>query len=98
MKLNDTGVDFLSVGDDEPLVIKKTQEITDDFIDRLADKRLASSNNKMGNWHEVCSVPTVVVEKWLKEGFDIYKEPARKILAKLRAENLGAFIATTKRF
>lgn len=98
MKLNDTSVDFLSVGDEEPFVIKKTQDITDDFLSRLADKRVASANNKMGDWHEVCSVPVVVVEKWLKEGFDIHKEPARKILAKLRAENLGAFIASNKRF
>ena len=52
----------------------------------------------MGDFVEVCSVPVVVVEKWLKEGFDIHKEPASKILSKLRAENLGAFIATNKRF
>ena len=97
-KLNDTGVTFLDGDEDHPLVIKKTQDINDGFLKRLADKRLQSGNSRMGDFVEVCSVPVVVVEKWLKEGFDIHKEPASKILSKLRAENLGAFIATNKRF
>ena len=78
------------------LLVRKDQEITSDFLDELSDQRLAS-NAPAGDFHRLASIPVVVVEKWLREGFDIYREDAKAILKKLRDEDLTAFIATTKK-
>lgn len=78
------------------LLVRKDQEITSDFLDQLADDRLASKA-PAGDFHKIASIPVVVVEKWLREGFDIYREDAKAILKKLRDEDLTAFIATTKK-
>lgn len=76
--------------------IKREQHITDQFLTDCADNRLASSGQSMGEFHQFASIPTIVVEKWLREGFDIYVESARDIIKRLRAEDLGDFITTTK--
>jgi hypothetical protein len=49
---------------------------------------------------KLASIPTVVVEKWMREGFDILTDrnitPAQ-IVKKLKEENLDGFLATEKR-
>lgn len=86
-----------AIGDNtDGLLIRKDQEITSEFLDQLADERLASKALS-NDFHKLASIPVVVVEKWLREGFDIYREDAKAILKKLRDEDLTAFIATTKR-
>lgn len=79
------------------LLVRKDQEITPEFLKALEDDRQHSSSNRAGDYHKLASIPVVVVEKWLREGFDIYREDAKSIMKKLRDENLTAFIATTKR-
>lgn len=95
----DTTYKFIE-GDSEnrKLVIERHQEIPDDHLKALADQRLASSSAPTGNFMKLCSIPTSVVEKWLREGFDIYKEPAKAIVARLKMEDLNAFMATNKTF
>ena len=78
------------------LLVRKDQEITSDFLDQLSDERLASKAPS-SDFHKLASIPVVVVEKWLREGFDIYEQDAKAILKKLRDEDLTAFIATTKK-
>lgn len=78
------------------LLIRKDQEITTDFLDGLKEDRMASKATAK-EYHKVASIPVVVVEKWLREGFDIYREDLKAILKKLRDEDLTAFIATDKR-
>lgn len=78
------------------LLVRKDQEITSDFLDQISDDRLASKA-PAADFHKLASIPVVVVEKWLREGFDIYREDAKAILKKLRDEDLTAFIATTKK-
>jgi hypothetical protein len=86
-----------AIGDNpDGLLIRKDQEITSDFLDTLADERLASKD-RASDFHKLASIPVVVVEKWLREGFNIYEQDAKSILKKLRDEDLTAFIATTKR-
>lgn len=80
----------------EGLLVRKDQEITSDFLDQLADDRLASKAPSR-DFHKLASIPVVVVEKWLREGYDIYQMDAKAILKKLRDEDLTAFIATTKK-
>jgi hypothetical protein len=77
------------------LFMKKDQYISDDFITRNADARF-ESKARAGEFHHVASIPVVVVEKWLKEGFDIYKEPLKAIIKRLKQENLEAFLTSNQ--
>jgi hypothetical protein len=77
------------------LFVKKDQYISDDFLTRNKDLRF-DSKQRAGEYHHFASIPVVVVEKWLKEGFDIYKESAKDIVKRLRQENLEAFLTSNK--
>lgn len=83
---------------DEEIVVEHTQEITDDFLKANKELRDASSA-PAGDYHKIASIPTAVVEKWMREGFNIFDEniTASEIVKRLSAEDLGAFITTTKR-
>ena len=78
------------------LFVAKAQNITDEYLDGLKDARIASTSTPAGEYHRIASIPVALVEKWLNEGFDVYKEGAKAILKRLRAEDLGAFITTNK--
>jgi hypothetical protein len=84
---------------DNALVIKNQQQIPQSFLDRLKTSRDATEGNRMGDFHRVASIPTVVVEKWMREGFNIWDKnvKASEIVTKLKAEHLDAFLTTTKR-
>lgn len=77
------------------LFVKKGQHISDDFLTRNRDLRF-DSKKRAGDFHHLASIPVVVVEKWLKEGFDIYREPAKAIVKRLKQENLEAFLTSNK--
>lgn len=79
------------------LVIEHRQEIPESFLDRLKAKRNATSGAPMGDFHQVASIPTVIYEEWLRQGYDAQKEPIAKTVAKLKAESLDAFLTTDKR-
>ena len=96
VKLINHLVEFLDGDESNPLVIKKTQELPQEFLDSLKAERDASTSVPAGEFHRVASIPTVVYEKWLREGYDAQKEPIAKTLAKLKAEHLDAFITTNK--
>jgi len=76
---------------------KHTQEIPMDFLDGLQSERLASAAVRAGELHRVASVPTAVVEIWLRQGLDIHKMTAREIVAKLHRDGLDAFVTSNKR-
>lgn len=78
------------------LVIAKEQDITDEYLQGLKDARYGSKNRRAGEMHRAASIPVILHEQWLKDGYDCTKEPIRKTLAKLKAENLDAFITTDK--
>jgi len=77
------------------LFIQKDQYISDDFLTRNKDARF-DSKARAKEYHHFASIPVVVVEKWLKEGFDVYKEPAKAIVKRLKQENLEAFLTSSK--
>ena len=93
--LTDIKYGFLSTASN--FAIQRNQEVTSEHLDTLRDERTASANTRAKEMHRVASVPVAVVEKWLSEGFDIYKESAKAIVARLHAEDLSAFVATSKR-
>lgn len=86
------------VCDSSGLSIKREQHLSDDFLDTLKQERNNSSETREGEFMKVASIPTVVVEKWISEGFNILdgsKTPS-EIVKRLKAENLDAFITTEK--
>jgi hypothetical protein len=51
----------------------------------------------MGEFHKVASIPTVVAEKWLREGFNMWEATGQEIIKRLQSEDLGMFMATDRR-
>ena len=82
-----------SVGDS---AIKRSQEIPDQFFDDLAAQRLEGSETQSGEYWKVASIPAVVVEQWMREGFNIYEAPAKDIVKRLRRLGYDKLFATSK--
>lgn len=96
-RLIESQYDFLDGDETTPLIIKRSQEIPQDFLDSLAQDRFESAQGRAKEFHKAASIPVAVHEMWLKQGYDCTKEPVRKTLAKLKLEGLDYFIATEKR-
>ena len=77
------------------LFVKKDQIISDEFLTANRDARFESKAPSK-EYHRFASIPVVVVEQWLKQGFDVYKESPKAIVARLRKENLEAFLTSNK--
>tara|TARA_B110000977_G_scaffold106563_1_gene138876 strand:- start:552 stop:956 length:405 start_codon:yes stop_codon:yes gene_type:complete len=94
---HDVQTNVLRDNDENNFTIKHSQHIPQEFLDRVRKQREDSLDHKEKDYMTVASVPVSVHEKWLREGFDMLKEPAFKILARLRQEDLDAFITTKKK-
>ena len=97
MKLINPTSTFLDTPDDA-WVIRKDQEITDEFLQKNKELR-DSSHKPSGEFHQMASIPTIVVEKWMREGFNIFDKgvTAKEIVERLRREDLEAFLTSNKR-
>ena len=97
-KTNLVGIDTLYGEDAGGVYRKHTQNISQSFLDNLAEQRKASVGRKEGDFMRVASIPTVIVEKWMREGFNIMsgEHSAAEIVKKLKQENLEAFLTTEK--
>lgn len=89
-------IDFNITENDDGLLIQKQQAITPEFIQSLKDARDGSKNRRAGEYHRAASIPTIIVEKWMSEGYNVFEEPVSKTLARLKTENLDYFITTDK--
>jgi hypothetical protein len=104
MDNSSTGIELIDarnrlVIEDDRAVIQRTQDIDDRFLSNLASERVESSNAPMGDFHHVCSIPTVVIEKWMAEGFNIFDQnvTAQDIIKRLQSQDMTGLMATTKR-
>lgn len=79
------------------LLIKQQQYIPDEFISQLKKQKIESTSRREGNFMHVASIPVIIHEKWLKEGFDCTRAPYKETLQRLHREGLDAFIVTNKR-
>lgn len=80
------------------LIIRKDQVITDRLLQSTADAR--SMTGREGEFMHIAAIPTLVVERWASEGFNILTDKnitPRQIVDRLRREDLGAFLTTNKR-
>ena len=87
--------DFVS--DHGELFQKHTQHISQSFLDDLKDARNDSGSKPTGEMMRVASIPTAVVEKWMREGFNIWEAKGSEIVRKLKNEDLDMFLTTNKR-
>lgn len=83
-------------GPEDQMYFEYTQDVDDSFLGSLSDQRIASANSRAKDLHLAADIPVAVVDKWKREGFDIFKESWKSIRKRLVAENLGAFITTSK--
>jgi hypothetical protein len=77
-------------------IIERVQQIPQEFLDGLKAKRDVSKERREREFMHCASIPVVVVEKWLAEGYNVYTEPVSKSMARLKNENLDYFLATAK--
>ena len=91
-------IDSTTTFDDnsESLIIQTSQEIPQRFLDRLKEERFDSKHSRTGNYMRVASIPTAIVDKWKREGYDFDNESVKNIVAKLKMEGLDAFLTTDK--
>ena len=91
------GTEFAFHESTDGLVLERSQAIDSRYIDSLKAERAASLSGREGNFMRVASIPVAIVDKWKREGFDVFLEPARAIVARLNAESLDDFITTNKK-
>ena len=77
---------------------KHTQQISQSFLDNVAEQRNRSREQREKEFMSVAQIPTIVVEQWMREGFDIFsgEHSAAEIVKRLKRENLDAFLTTEK--
>ena len=92
------GIDTIYDDSADGVYRKHTQDISQSFLDNLAEQRNASKGQREGDFMRVASIPTIIVEKWMREGFNIMsgEHSAAEIVKKLKQENLEAFLTTEK--
>jgi hypothetical protein len=91
-------VSFDQDADGKCLFVNTAQEIPDDFLSDLADKRLASTNERATDFYQVASIPIAVVDHLLTHyNFDVMAAPVRETMRMLKRLELDQFLATKKR-
>lgn len=72
------------------------QLITSDFVDSLKNARNDSVQSRCGDYHRIASVPTFVIELWMRQGIDVDNMTPREVVTRLRREGLHHFITSDK--
>lgn len=78
--------------------IQAYQDIPQEFLDDLAQQRDFQDGLFAPDELKLCSLPGALVDHWYRQGFSIWDKnvtPA-DIVARLKAEDLSKFLATTK--
>lgn len=95
MNIIDTNVKLIKgVGDE--LGVRYEQHITDEFLQELQD-RFVGTSDPSGDLLCAAVIPTAIVDRWMRQGFNVFEEPVAASVARLRAESLTKFITTSKR-
>jgi hypothetical protein len=95
-KLIDGLVSFDQDASTDNLIIKRTQEIPDDW--RMDNRKVREDSvQRRGDWEPVASIPVDVADFMLRVlGYDVTREPFRKTIAMLKQHGLDDFILTNK--
>ena len=76
--------------------LKHDQFISQEFLDSLKADRDSRNHERYGEHNRVASVPTSVIEIWMKQGLDPFRMTPKQVVAQLQRDGLDAFITTTK--
>jgi len=95
MQLIDPRTKFLEDGAGRT-VIQRAQHLGTEFFEGLRASRDTCRDAPSREMERVCSVPVVLADKWLREGFDMWSAKPRDIVARLRLEGHDDLITTTK--
>jgi ABC-type microcin C transport system permease subunit YejB len=80
------------------LIVKREQEIDDDWLSEIRKQKVDSVNQKAGDFYHVASIPVEVVDELMRlYGFDVMTAPVRETLKMLQRYALDDFILTNKR-
>jgi hypothetical protein len=83
--------------EDEKVILTSQQHIPDSFLDDLAENRLLTANNaKLGDHVLAARIPAYIVDRWFREGFNIYQEDWPAIRARLVAEGMTKLLGTNR--
>lgn len=82
-----------NVGD---LTVERTQVISDRFKENLKREQ-DNFKWRLDGFTKVASIPQAMADKWLREGFDVFKAPAQDIIRRLQLEGLDLFITAGNR-
>jgi hypothetical protein len=75
------------------LIIKREQEIDDDWLSEIRKQKVDSVNQKAGDFYHVASIPVEVVDELMRRyGFDVMTAPVRETLKMLQRYALDDFI------
>lgn len=85
--------------DGDQAIIRRQQEIPDDFWDQVARLKHINETAPVGEYMHVAAIPDVIVEKWYAEGFNIFDPNVdhKQILARLRNEDMDRLITTSRK-
>jgi hypothetical protein len=97
-KVIDTLVSFDQSDADKTLIIKRTQEVPDDW--RMANRKIREESvHRRTDWEPVASIPVEVADFMLRVlNFDVTREPFKATIAMLKKHHLDDFILTNKQF
>ena len=81
------------------LTVNNQQFIPGEFLDDLMDQRIASQSclHREAEFMHVGSIPAIVVEKWLREGFNVFQASLPEIVKRIKSEDMNGLLATSKR-
>lgn len=98
------GPELIGIEDDyhdgdgrDEIIHERTQYFPDNYWKGLDWAREQQAKGRLGNFHKVASVPSIFYVKYLNEGFDISREPAREVVKRLKQDGLDAFVTTNRR-
>lgn len=94
---HDVGQQFHDGMHNEGVVIEHAQEIPDTFVSMLRQMKADSAAQREKEFMHVGSIPVIFVEKYLREGFNIFQEPVRETCKRLLRDGLDAFVVTNKK-
>lgn len=85
--LGENGIETSEYIDEKGVHVHRVQDVEDVLNENKAAYNShgdwKSSRYGKGPMHKIASIPIIVVEQWLKEGFDIYTATPQQIRRKL---------------
>jgi hypothetical protein len=94
-RLIDTNVSLVDNGCGD-FAVRFEQDIPDDFLQDLQD-RFVGKHDPSGELLCVAVIPTVIIDRWWREGFRYTEHTHAEMVARLHAESMQKFITTSKR-